>query len=326
MTRKYLVVGGNGYVGSHMCKYLVEKGEEVHVFDNFSTSSKAHKHNYGTYHEVDLSDPKKVSILLSKVSPDAVLHYAARALVPESEENPLLYYQENLVNTVNLLQGCIENNVKQFVFSSTCATFGVPKENQSIHEKLPQRPINTYGRTKLLMENVMQDLADKKLIDILVFRYFNAAGCDPKGSIGENHEPETHLIPNICKSFLSGGSQVLKIFGTDYPTPDGTCIRDYVHVDDLARTHYEGIEWLMSNPGYHDFNLGSENGSSILEVIAAFEEVTGEKIQTEKSSRRPGDPPRLVADSAKAKEKLNFRLDYDLKDCISHTLNYLKGK
>ncbi len=320
-----VITGGNGYIGSHMCKLMHKNGYDVHIIDNHSYSPKDPVHSYGTFYNLDIADKENVKNILDRVKPEAIFHFAARAVVPESESDPLLYYNENLVKTISLLESAIESGVKKFIFSSTCATYGEVGD-QTINETLPQNPINTYGRTKLLMEQVMRDLASKEMLNFIVFRYFNAAGCCPEGTIGENHDPETHLIPNIVKAHLSGGMNKFKIFGDNFSTPDGSCIRDYIHVEDLAMAHFEGFKYLDSHTGFNDFNLGSENGYSVKEVVSSFEEITGKTLEKEVCDPRPGDPPRLVGDSKKAREHLNFKPKYDLKDCISHTLNFLKSR
>lgn len=320
--RAIVITGGNGYIGSHMCKLMHQQGFDVHIIDNHSTSPQSQVHQYGTFHNFDIADRERAVKLFKEVKPESIFHFAARAIVPESESNPMLYYNENLVKTISLLESAIEGGVTKFVFSSTCATFG-EVDSGNISEMTPQNPVNTYGRTKLLMEQVMRDLASKSLLNVIVFRYFNAAGSCPDGTIGENHDPESHLIPNIVRAHLSGGMNSFKIFGDQFNTPDGSCVRDYIHVEDLVMAHYEGFKYLDQNSGFHDFNLGSENGYSVKDVVKAFEEITGKELKKEVCDPRPGDPQRLVGDSSKAREKLNFRPKYSLSQCIAHTLKYL---
>lgn len=324
MSDRVLISGGNGYIASHMCKYLSAKGHDVFWIDNFSTSPQGQVHQYGKFYPYDIAS-KDTSALLEEIKPDTVFHYAAKALVPESEANPWLYYEENLKKTLTFLHSCSDAKVSKFIFSSTCATFGVPK-TKTLAEDHPQNPINTYGLTKLLMEKAMRDIAEKGYLNILVFRYFNAAGCDPDGELGENHDPETHLIPNLCKAYLNESNESFKIFGTDYDTEDGTCVRDYVHVNDLAESHYLGMKYLNDRKGFYDFNLGSEKGYSVKEVLKCFESITGEKLSVIQEGRREGDPPLLVANSQKALQELNFRTTISLEDCIRDTLNYFKKK
>lgn len=323
MSKNFLVTGGNGYIGSHMCKLLNQLGHNVFIIDNFSTSPKREMHSYGKFFNLDISAGEKVSEVLKENKIDCIFHFAALALVGESQEKPLFYYKENFSKTIELLNSCMSAGVKKFIFSSTCATFGVP-ETETISENNKQNPINTYGLTKLLMEMSMRDLAAKGMMDFVVFRYFNAAGCSPDGEIGENHDPETHLIPNIVKSHLAGNEIKFQLNGNQYPTRDGSCIRDYIHVHDLAQAHYDGYLYLEKNNGFHDFNLGSESGHSVKEVIAAFENITGSNLSVNIAPPRPGDPPQLVSNSAKAKEVLNFKPIYTLEDSIKHTLNYFR--
>ncbi len=319
-----LITGGNGFIGSHMCKLLHQKGYAVHIIDNHSTSPDKPVHAYGVFHRFDIADKEKVQSLLEQVKPVAVFHFAARAIVPESEADPILYYNENLVKTIALLDSCLKKGVKKFVFSSTCATFH-GEGTANLSESTLQAPASTYGKTKLLMEMVMRDIAQKNLMDVIVFRYFNASGCSPSGDIGENHIPETHLIPNIIRAQLSQGKSTFKIFGDTYPTPDGTCIRDYIHVEDLVEAHYQGLIFLQKNSGFHDFNLGSEKGYSVKEVVSAFEDVAKITLQKEVMPARAGDPPRLVGDSAKAKKHLGFSPKYSLHQSIEHAWNYYQS-
>lgn len=316
-----VITGGNGFIGSHMCKLLHQKGFDVHIIDNHSTSPDHQVHSYGTFYRLDISEKKAVQEILKKVNPIAVFHFAARAIVPESEADPILYYNENLVKTIALLESCTKCGIKKFVFSSTCATFG-GTGTENLNELTPQDPASTYGRTKLLMEMVMRDIASKGLMDVIVFRYFNASGCSPEAEIGENHIPETHLIPNIVKAHLSGGKNTFKIFGDQYPTADGTCIRDYIHVEDLVDAHFKGLEFLRTHSGFHDFNLGSEKGHSVKEVVTAFENVTKTSMNCEVMPPRAGDPPRLVGDSTKAKKYLGFNPKYSLQESIAHAWSY----
>ena len=319
MDKNIIVTGGNGYIGSHMCKFLKNKNYNVHIIDNFSTSPNRPTHNYGEFHNYDISDELNISKLIKKIKPECIYHFAARALVSESEADPILYYNENLIKTISLLKSCINSGLRKFIFSSTCATFGIPKTS-TLDEDHPQNPINSYGLTKLLMEKCMLDLASKNLIDIIVFRYFNASGCSPDGELGENHIPETHLIPNIIKAYLK--KEKFNLYGDNFPTPDGTCIRDFIHVEDLAEVHYKGQLFLQENSGFHDFNLGSEKGYSVKEVISSFEKIVENKLVYNIKEKRDGDPPRLVGNSKKAKRILNFNPKHDLNSSIKHTLNF----
>jgi UDP-glucose 4-epimerase len=320
----FLVTGGNGYIGSHMCRFLAEKGHEIYWIDDFSTSPPHQVHKYGHFHEMDLGDKTEVKKHLRIIKPDVIIHFAAAALVSEGESDPFLYYQKNLVNTLNLLEGFTEIGGEKFIFSSTCATFGVPAKNQKIHENLEQKPINTYGQTKYLVEQVMRNLVRLNQVNVVALRYFNVAGCSVDSELGENHKPETHLIPNLVRAHLEGKAKTFELFGDDHETPDGTCIRDYIHVLDLVRAHYLAFEYFKKEKGFHAFNLGSGKGHSVKDVITAFEEVTDSKLKVKKCPARAGDPPKLVADCTLAKKELKFEPEYGLEDCIRDTLNYIQ--
>lgn len=322
-TPCYVVTGGNGYIGSHMCKYLHGLRARVVIIDNHSTSPAHPVHDFGECHRLDIADHETVTALLRETKPDAVFHFAAKTLVGESEARPFYYYAENFQKTLALLESCVRADARRLVFSSTCAIFGAP-HMPTLDEAHPQHPMSTYGRTKQLMELAMRDLAGKGLLDVAVFRYFNAAGCTPDGTLGENHDPETHLIPNLCRAHVPGSAAPFVLHGDDYDTPDGTCIRDYIHVDDLVRVHARALP-LLAQGGFHDFNLGSETGHSVREVIAAFETVTGAPLPVTTAPRRPGDVPRLVANAAKAKTQLDFAPRHTLHDCIAHTLQWFAG-
>ncbi len=323
----FLVTGGNGYIGSHMCKLLIQKGHQVTVVDNHSTSPPEPVHKYGQFFRADIGEPEVLREIFQGLSPiDGVFHFAAKALVPESEEKPFFYYRENLQKTLSLLESLCElPRPPQVIFSSTCATFGQPRVEQ-ISEEEEQNPINTYGRSKQLIELALKDLSRQGRLHAVVLRYFNVAGSSPELEIGENHEPETHLIPNLCRSALAGGRIPFYLYGSEHPTPDGSCIRDYIHVEDLVRAHFLAFEYLHNNPGYHHFNLGSERGYSVREVIEEFEKVTGHKLEVQVQPARAGDPPRLVASSAKIRAELGFQTQFSLGQMIEHSYNYLKQK
>ena len=251
------------------------------------------------------------------------MHFAAFTYVGESVEDPQKYYQNNVKNTLNLLQVMLEENVKYFVFSSTCATYGNPVEIP-ITESHPQNPINPYGKGKLMVETVLKDYSDAYRLKYASLRYFNAAGADPEGEVGELHDPETHLIPLIL-DVAAGRREDIKIFGTDYDTPDGTCIRDYIHVTDLAEAHILALEYLQNGGESDFFNLGNGNGFSVKEVIETAEEITGKDIKAAEAERRAGDPPILVGSSTKAKETLNWNPKYDeLSKIIETAWNWHK--
>ena len=298
---KLLIPGGAGYIGSHMVRYAQEHGHEVVVLDDFSTG-----HEWAVKDceilRVNLLDQDKLSQLLRGRHFDGVIHFAAKSLVGESVKKPDLYYRNNVVGTLNLVNEMLNNDVNNLVFSSTAAIFGNPVIDK-IAEDHPKNPINPYGQSKLMVENMLQDICSANDFNATCLRYFNAAGAHDSGEIGEAHDPETHLIPNVLKAALSNESN-LKVFGDDYPTPDGTCVRDYVHVLDLAQAHLLGLENMQNNKGFSAFNLGNGDGFSVLEVIKSCEDATNLPISYEVDDRREGDPARLVADSRKAKEVL----------------------
>lgn len=301
---KVLVVGGAGYIGSHCVKQLVAAGHEPVVVDNLVYGHRTAVAPSIRLHDLNLGDAAAIDRVLGAEKPDAVMHFAAYAYVGESVSNPLKYYQNNVAATLTMLEAMIRHGVKKFVFSSTCATYGVP-EKMPITEDSVQKPINPYGQTKLDVENVLKALAPATGLSFAAFRYFNAAGASEDGSIGEDHDPETHLIP-LAFAAAQGLAPALKIFGRDYPTPDGTCLRDYVHVDDLSRAHITAIGHL-EKPGTQLFyNLGTGTPTSVLEVIQAVEKVSGLKVPAEFAPRRAGDPPALYADATKAKTELGW--------------------
>ena len=300
---RLLIPGGAGYIGSHMVKYAQEHGHEVVVLDDFSTG-----HEWAIKDceilRVNLLDQDKLAQLLKGRSFDGVIHFAAKSLVGESVQKPDLYYRNNVVGTLNLINEMINNDIHNLVFSSTAAIFGNPI-TEKIAEDHPKNPINPYGQSKLMVENMLRDICAVHDINATCFRYFNAAGADPSGSIGEAHDPETHLIPNILKSTISGGS-VLKVFGNDYETRDGTCVRDYVHVTDLAQAHLLGLEHMKHNRGFSAFNLGNGSGFSVLDIIESCERVVKNTIAYDLEPPRAGDPPRLVSDSSAAICEINW--------------------
>jgi len=304
---RILVCGGAGYIGSHMVKMLARKGHDVVTFDNLSTGHR-HAVQWGEFVEGDLLYPVDLKALFYNHTFDAVMHFSARSLVGESMQKPALYYQNNLVGTFNLLEAMRKAEVSKFIFSSSAAIFGNPVKSQ-IDETHPKQPINPYGRTKLMVEQMLQDYATAYGLNSVSLRYFNAAGADPEGELGERHDPETHLIPNILKAALGQG-QGLKIFGDDYDTRDGTCVRDYIHINDLCSAHLKALEYLESNPGCHAFNLGNGNGFSVKEVLQAAEQIVGSPIPHQIAERRPGDPATLVADSRRCVQQLGWTPQY----------------
>lgn len=303
-----LVVGGAGYIGSHCVRQLEAAGHSPVVLDNLIFGHRAAISPQVPFYQADLGDEDRVGEILKKEKIDLVMHFAAFACVGESVTAPLKYYFNNVVATLSLLRTMLRHEVRKFVFSSTCATYGIPSR-LPITEDLPQAPISPYGQTKLDVENALKALGVAHDFSSASFRYFNAAGAAANGQIGEDHSPETHLIPLVLDVAL-GRRESTKVFGSDYPTPDGTCLRDYVHVDDLSRAHIAVFEKL-SAPGQSLFyNLGTGTPTSVREVIAAAEEVTGKSIPTIEEDRRPGDPPSLYADSSKAQRELGWKIQY----------------
>ncbi len=311
-----LIVGGAGYIGSHVNKMLNLHGLETVVFDNLSYGHRDFV-KWGVLEEGDLGEIADIRRVFEKYPITAVMQFAAFTYVGESVEDPQKYYLNNLRNTLNLLQVMLEFDVKFFVFSSTCATYGDPVEIP-ITEDHPQNPINPYGRGKLMVEQILKDYSIAYDLLYTSLRYFNAAGADPDGEIGESHQPETHLIPLILDVAL-GKREDIKIFGTDYPTHDGTCIRDYIHVLDLADAHIKALERLQNGGESDVFNLGNGQGFSVREVITTAEKVTGKKIKASEVSRRPGDPPVLVGSALKAREMLGWQPRYNDLSMIIET-------
>ena len=300
-----LVVGGAGYIGSHCVRQLLAAGHRPVVLDNFVYGHHGALAPEVVVHGADLGDEGVVKRILRAEKIDVVMHFAAFCYVGESVTDPLKYYINNSADTLHMLRAMLSAGVKKFVFSSTCATFGVPA-TLPIHENLPQAPINPYGQTKLDIENALRALAPATGLSFAVFRYFNAAGAAEDGSIGEDHTPESHLIPLAIQA-ATGQRPHLELFGTDYPTPDGTCLRDYVHVDDLSRAHIAVFDKLATPGTQLFYNLGTGTPTSNRAVIRAVEKITGKKIKVIESPRRPGDPPALYADSTKARRELGWK-------------------
>lgn len=307
-----LVCGGAGYVGAHMAKALAEAGHRVTVFDNLSTGHRGAV-QWGELIEGDLLDLESLRRAFDNRRFDAVMHFCALSLVGDSVKNPTGYYRNNVGGTLNLLHAMEQASVNKLIFSSSAAIYGMPKRSP-IDESEPGLPINPYGASKLMVEQILAEVAAAHHLHSVSLRYFNAAGADPSGKIGESHNPETHLIPNLMKAALNASS--VDVFGNDYATPDGTGIRDYVHVNDLARAHLLALQYLDKQPGAHCFNLGSERGYSVMEVISAARRVTGKTIACNIVARRAGDPPSLVASSKAAREALQWRPQYNDIDSI----------
>ena len=324
-TRQHILVcGGAGYIGSHMARWLAMRGFTVSVLDNLSTGHREAV-QWGELIEADLLDPPSLERAFSGRRFDAVMHFCARSLVGESVAKPYEYYANNVVGTLNLLDATRRHGVPRLVFSSTAAVFGQPVADR-IDEEHPKQPINPYGASKLMVERILADAATAHGLNSVALRYFNAAGASPEGEIGESHQPETHLIPNVLRAALGTGP-ALKVFGDDYPTADGTCVRDYVHVDDLAQAHQLALAYLDASPGAHAFNLGNGQGFSVREVIAAAEAVSGQRIDHAIEPRRPGDPSVLVASSTKARELLGWEPIYTtLEPIIDSALRWHRAQ
>lgn len=301
---RVLVIGGAGYIGSHMCKMLAAHGHSVHVLDDFSTGHRA-ACRFGSLHIGDMGDVATLQAVLSASQPEAVMHFAGKSLVEQSIREPARYHFANVTSTATLLQCLKQYPGLPMVFSSTASIFGSP-QTALIDELHPCEPINPYGSSKLAAERLLQDYWHSAGQSSVSFRYFNAAGADPHAEIGEAHEPETHLIPKILDAAL-GRSGAISINGTDYPTPDGTCIRDYVHVNDICRAHLLGLNHLIGTPGAYAFNLGNGSGYSVRQVLAAAEQVVGAPIPHRIADRRPGDPAVLVANAARANAVLGWQ-------------------
>ncbi len=296
---KILVVGGAGYIGSICAELLLDEEHEVAIFDNLSEGHRGAGDSRAEFFEGDLGDQAKIRSTIAQSKPDAVMHFAASALVGESMRDPSKYFRNNIASGLNLLDAMIASGVPRIIFSSTCAIFG-PPGRLPIDETLPPHPINPYGESKLAFEKILRWYDQIHGLKFISLRYFNAAGASEK--FGEDHRPETHLIPNVLKAALGQKTHV-EIFGTDYETPDGTCIRDYIHIVDLARAHILALQAAKSE----FYNLGTGGGASVREVVDASRKVTGRKIDIVEKPRRPGDPPRLIASSEKIKRELGWR-------------------
>lgn len=317
--KNILVIGGAGYIGSHMVRMLAKQGYNPVVFDNLSKGHREAVANY-PFELGDLGDKARLTEVFKKYGIEAVMHFAAFAEVGESVKEPSKYYHNNVAKVLDLLDALVENDIKYFVFSSTAATFGEPIRPK-IDESHPQNPINPYGNTKLMVEKILADFDTAYNLKATALRYFNASGADDSGEIGESHNPETHLIPIVLQA-AAGKRASIKMFGTDYPTPDGTCVRDYVHVNDLARAHILALEKMFKDNVSERFNLGSGNGFSVAEIVKEAKRITGIDFTVEKAPRRDGDPAVLVADSAKAERILGWKPQYNLTRIIETAWNW----
>ncbi|BAZ38813.1 UDP-galactose 4-epimerase [Calothrix sp. NIES-4101] len=318
-----LVTGGAGYIGSHTVLALQKAGYEVVILDNLVYG---HRDLVEQVLQVELvvgdtNDRALLDQLFTSRQFVAVMHFSAYAYVGESVSDPAKYYRNNVIGTLTLLEAMEAASIKNFVFSSTCATYGVPTQ-VPIPEDHPQNPINPYGATKLMVERILSDFDVAYGLKSVRFRYFNAAGADPNGNLGEDHNPETHLIPLVLQTAL-GKRESVAVFGTDYPTPDGTCIRDYIHVSDLADAHVLGLEYLLKGGDSAVFNLGNGNGFSVREVIDTAKKITGKDIKVIECDRRPGDPPALIGSGDKARQILGWEPQYpDLENILAHAWSW----
>ncbi len=317
---KVLVSGGAGYIGSHVVKALGEKGYDVLVVDNLSTGH-SELVLYGELIKEDLANKEGISRIIRSFKPDAVMHFAAHIRVEESVMDPLKYYRNNTVNSLNLIESCVEGDIKEFIFSSTAAVYGIP-EKLPVTEDSPLKPINPYGRSKMMVEYILEDTAGplSKYNDFryVSLRYFNVAGADEKSRIGQKYPEATHLITRALKA-AKGEIENFQIFGTDYNTPDGTCIRDYIHVDDLADAHLKALDYLKKGGKSDVFNCGYGHGYSVREVVDTVKKVTGVDFHVEETGRRPGDPPVLIADNSKIKKTLSWTPRHDDLEYIIET-------
>src|SRR5579883_1871132 len=320
-NRRILVTGGAGYIGSHTVRLLLDQGYDVSVVDDLS---KGFKHNVpsGRLNRLNLLDTSALTELIRQHRPEAVIHFAAFIAVGESMRDPGRYFQNNVCGSLSLLNAMTANGVRHLVFSSTAAVYGNPHASP-IQETFPIQPVNAYGESKVMVETLLRWFDEIHNLTSVCLRYFNASGADPKGRLGEEHEPETHLIPLLFRAVLTG--KPVTLFGDDYDTPDGTCIRDYIHVNDLAQAHILALEYLLNGGPSEKFNVGTGTGHSVMEVVRAVEEVTGQKVPYEIGPRRAGDPPALVAASDKLKKTLGWDPRYaELKTIVQHAWNFAR--
>ncbi len=318
-SRKILVTGGAGYIGSHTVRLLLKQGHDVVVVDNLS---KGYRHNVpeGRLRELDLADTAGLASLMREHGTEAVIHFAAFIAVGESMREPERYFANNVSGSLSLLTAMVQAGVKHIVFSSTAAVYGNP-QGSPIAESFPIQPVNPYGESKVMVETMLRWFDQIHGVTSVCLRYFNASGADPEGRLGEEHEPETHLIPLLLRAVMTG--KPVTVFGADYDTPDGTCIRDYIHVNDLAQAHILAVEHLAGGGASDQFNVGTGTGHTVMEMIHAVEAVTGKKVPYTVGPRREGDPPSLVAASDKLRTKLGWSPEYpDLRTIVQHAWNF----
>ncbi len=317
-----LVTGGAGYIGSHFVRYLERKKIDFVIVDNFSTGHKKYVKDK-KYCELDLREPEEIRAKLEDIDITSIVHFAGLSIVSDSQKMEKEYYENNVLASKNLAKFAVEKKIRKLIYSSSAAVYGIP-EDIPIKENHPTNPINNYGKNKLEVESILKDLSKEFPLDVVCLRYFNAAGADDDGDLGEEHNPETHLIPNIIKSALNSNEFIIN--GNTYNTDDGTCIRDFVHVNDLASAHLLSLGFLDLNKGFHVFNLGSERGFSIMEVINECQKLMKTKIKFKVGNKRDGDPDILIADNKKSLNKLNWKLEKNsLEAIISTAINYHKN-
>ena len=316
---RVLVTGGSGYIGSHAVRALAARGHEAVIYDNLSTGDPRLANGFRMI-VGDIRDARSLTAALQGV--DAIMHFAALAYVGESVREPRRYFENNVRSALTLLDTALDRGIRAFIFSSTCATYGIP-HRMPIAESTPQQPVNPYGVSKLFLEQALRSYDTAYGLRSVSLRYFNAAGADESGQVGELHEPETHLIPCALQA-AAGLRPEIEIFGTDYPTPDGTCIRDYIHVNDLAEAHVAALEYLAGGGASTALNLGTGVGHSVSEVVAMVEEVTGIPLQRRMGDRRPGDPPVLVADPSRAQRVLGWTAKRDLRQMVTSAWRWMQ--
>ncbi len=317
-----LVTGGAGYIGSHFVRHLERRKIDFVIVDNFSTGHKKLVENK-KFFELDLRDSEEIRLNLQDLDITSIVHFAGLSIVSDSQKMKKEYYENNVLASMNLAKFALEKKIRKFIYSSSAAVYGIP-EDIPIKENHPTRPINNYGKNKLAVENLLKDLSMEFPLDVVCLRYFNAAGADDDGDLGEEHDPETHLIPNVINSALY--SNEFTVNGNTYKTNDGTCIRDFVHVNDLANAHLLSLNFLDINKGFHIFNLGSERGFSVMEVINECQKLMKTKIKFRFGEKREGDPDILIADNTKSVSKLNWKLEKNtLRAIISSAIDYHKN-